>query len=175
MTYRLNTQPLISEKQLSSRIKELGREISGVYGHEDVVVVAVLKGSFIFTADLIRHIDSPLIVEFIGVSSYSGTSSTGQVRITHDLSCDIEGRHVLLVEDIVDTGETLDYLSEYLLLRKPKTFKVCSLLSKPMNHKMAHHVDFIGFEIGPEFVVGYGLDVDGRFRQIPYLARVETE
>ena len=117
----------------------------------------------------------PLCVEFIGVSSYKGTQSTGQVRITHDLSIDLEGKNVLLVEDIVDSGVTIDYLLDLLKVRNPAALKVCTLLSKPHAHKMKHDLDYVGFTVGDEFVVGYGLDVDGRFRELPYIGTVEQK
>ena len=168
----MKTRPLFDESTIARRIKELGEQITRDYGGEPVLVVSVLKGAFIFTADLVRQIKVPLEVDFIGLSSYEGTQSTGHVRITSDLSSKIEGRHVLLVEDIVDTGKTLDFLRDMFSLRKPKSLRVCALLSKPEAHQMKTPVDYTGFEITREFVIGYGLDLDQRFRELPYIAQV---
>lgn len=168
----MKTRPLFDESTIARRIKELGEQITRDYGGEPVLVVSVLKGAFIFTADLVRQIKVPLEVDFIGLSSYEGTQSTGHVRITSDLSSKIEGRHVLLVEDIVDTGKTLDFLRDMFSLRKPRSLRVCALLSKPEAHQMKTPVDYTGFEITREFVIGYGLDLDQRFRELPYIAQV---
>jgi hypoxanthine phosphoribosyltransferase len=168
----MKTRPLFDESTIARRIKELGEQITRDYGGEPVLVVSVLKGAFIFTADLVRQIKVPLEVDFIGLSSYEGTQSTGHVRITSDLSSKIEGRNVLLVEDIVDTGKTLDFLRDMFSLRKPKSLRVCTLLSKPEAHQMKTPVDYTGFEITREFVIGYGLDLDQRFRELPYIAQV---
>jgi hypoxanthine phosphoribosyltransferase len=132
----------------------------------------VLKGAFVFVSDLIRAIELPLAVEFIGVSSYAGTQSTGHVRLTHDLTADIRDRNVLLVEDIIDSGRTLDYLIDILSVRRPKRLAVATLLSKPEMHVMHNRVDYIGFEIAKEFVIGYGLDLDQQYRNLPYIAQV---
>jgi hypoxanthine phosphoribosyltransferase len=126
-------------------------------------------------ADLVRKISCPMNIEFIGVSSYEGTSSTGEVRITSDLYQEIRGRHVLVVEDIVDTGRTVDFLLDVLRVRGPKSLKICTLLSKPDAHIMNNKVDYVGFEITNEFVVGYGLDLDGNYREIPYIAQIQEE
>jgi hypoxanthine phosphoribosyltransferase len=168
----MKIRPLFDESTIARRIKELGEQITRDYVGEPVLVVSVLKGAFIFTADLVRQIKVPLEVDFIGLSSYEGTQSTGHVRITSDLSSKIEGRHVLLVEDIVDTGKTLDFLRDMFSLRNPKSLRVCALLSKPEAHQMKTPVDYIGFEITREFVIGYGLDLDQRFRELPYIAQV---
>ncbi|SMF38057.1 hypoxanthine phosphoribosyltransferase [Pseudobacteriovorax antillogorgiicola] len=168
----LNTKVLFSKDQLQARIEELGKQISQDYGNEPIVVIGVLKGSFIFMADLIRSINSPLEIDFIGVSSYEGTSSTGHVRITNDLKMDIAGRNILLVEDIIDTGLTIDYLINLFKVSNPKSLKVCSLLSKPEAHQMTHTIDYVGFEISREFVIGYGLDLDERYREIPEILQV---
>lgn len=159
--------PLLTEERITQRVRELGRKISADFAGEEIILVGVLKGSFIFLADLARAIDVPTRIEFIGVASYAGTKSTGHVRITNDLSGEILGRNVILIEDIVDTGATLDYLLNTLSVRGPKTLKVCALLSKPAAHQMTHQLDYVGFEIGNEFVVGYGLDCDGRYRNLP--------
>ena len=168
----MKTRPLFDEAALVKRIKELGDQITADYAGEPVLVVSVLKGAFMFTADLIRQIKVPVEIDFIGLASYDGTQSTGQVRITSDLSTKIEGRNVLIVEDIVDTGKTLDFLRDMFNLRNPRSLKICALLSKPECHEMKSPVDYTGFEITREFVIGYGLDLDQRYRELPYIAQV---
>ncbi len=168
----LNYKPLFNEQDLKKRVSELGKEISDQYQGEELICVGVLKGSVVFMADLVRAITVPLQMEFIGVKSYDGTSSTGHVQITTDLTADIKGKNVLIIEDIVDTGMTLDYLINLLKVRGPKSLRICALLSKPDAHIMKNDVDYVGYEISKEFVVGYGLDLDGDFRQLPYVAQV---
>ncbi len=159
---------LLSEERLHERITELGAAIARDYAGKPLKLVGVLKGSFMFMADLARAIDLPLKVDFIGTTSYQGTKSSGVVRITNDLSRPIDGEHVLLVEDIVDTGLTMQYLLENLATRHPASVKVCALLEKPARAKVQVPIDYKGFSIPDEFVVGYGLDWDGRFRNLPY-------
>jgi hypoxanthine phosphoribosyltransferase len=132
-------------------------------------VVGVLKGSFIFLADLVRAIDLPISIDFIGISSYQGTSTSGVVKITSDLTRPIEGKDVLLVEDIVDTGLSMRYLLDNLATRRPASLKVCALLEKPARARVQVPIDYRGFVIGDEFVVGYGLDWDGRMRNLPFV------
>lgn len=163
-------ETLISREQLASRIEALGAELAAHYADEPVLVVGVLKGSFLFMADLVRAMDCDVRCAFLGVSSYEGTESTGKVRITHDLSTDIHGLNVLIVEDIVDTGLTLSYIREMLAVRGPKTLAVASLLDKPERRTVEVEVEHIGFTIPDAFVVGYGLDLDQRFRNLPYVA-----
>jgi hypoxanthine phosphoribosyltransferase len=166
--------PLFSETQISTRVKELGAEISQHYKGEPLIVVSVLKGAFIFTSDLVRAINLPVTIDFIGVASYQGTKSTGTVRITHDLAADIRGKNVLVVEDIVDTGRTLDYLLRMLAQRGPKSLKLCALLNKPAAREVPLDVDYHGFEVANQFVIGYGLDLDQRWRELPYIAQVQS-
>ena len=163
---------LFSAEQIQKRIREIGATITRDYQGQEVVLVGVLKGSFIFLADLARAIDLPIRIEFIGVASYVGTKSTGHVRITTDLTADIINRHVLLIEDIVDSGTTIDYLINTLKVRNPKSLKVCTFLSKPTAHQMKTRLDYVGFEISREFVVGYGLDLDGAYRGLPEIKQV---
>ncbi|HVI73831.1 MAG TPA: hypoxanthine phosphoribosyltransferase [Anaeromyxobacteraceae bacterium] len=170
---RENLKVLLSEEQLRTRVAELGARITADYAGKPLKLVGVLKGSFMFMADLARAIDLPLKVDFIGTSSYQGTHSSGVVRITNDLSRPIDGEHVLLVEDIVDTGLTMQYLLENLATRHPASVKVCALLEKPARAKVQIPIDYKGFSIPDEFVVGYGLDWDGRFRNLPYLGVVQ--
>ena len=165
-------RPLIPAVKLQERIQTLGAEINRDYQGRKITLVGVLKGSFIFLADLARAINLDCEIEFIGVSSYEGMHSTGQVRIQCDLTKDMEGEDILLVEDIIDTGTTIDYLSKVFALRKPRSLKVCCLLSKPEAHKTKLSIDYTGFEIGKEFVVGYGLDYNGLYRNLPDLMQV---
>ncbi len=165
-----NVEPMITEEQLQQRVAELGAQITADYQGKDLVVVGVLKGSFPFVADLVRQIDLPLRVDFLGLSSYgSGTETTGVVKITSDLTKPISGRHVLVVEDIVDTGLTMHYLLENLATRHPASVRVCSLLEKPARLKAPVEIAYKGFTIPDAFVVGYGLDYDERYRNLPFL------
>ena len=168
----LPMKPLLTSDTIEKRVKELGAKITADYRHKDLVVIGVLKGSFIFLADLVRQIHLPLQVEFIGVSSYEGTKSTGEVRITCDLSIEVKDKDILVVEDIVDTGHTIDFLLHSLQVRKPKSLKIAALLSKPEAHVMDHKVDYTGFEISKEFVIGYGLDLDGAYRGLKDIMQV---
>jgi hypoxanthine phosphoribosyltransferase len=160
---------LISEADLRERVRALGRDITRDYANKSLVVVGVLKGSFIFLADLVRAVDLPLVVDFVGISSYEGTSTSGVVKITSDLARPIEGKDVLLVEDIVDTGLTMRYLLDNLATRGPASLRVCALLEKPSRARVSIPIDYRGFVVGDEFVVGYGLDWDGRMRNLPYV------
>jgi hypoxanthine phosphoribosyltransferase len=160
---------LISEADLRSRVAALGAQISRDYAGRSLVVVGVLKGSFVFMADLVRAIDLPIAVEFIGISSYEGTTTTGVVKITSDLARPIEGKDVLLVEDIVDTGLTMRYLLDNLATRAPASLEVCALLEKPARARVTIPIRYRGFVIGDDFVVGYGLDWDGRLRNLPFV------
>lgn len=165
---------LHDEAEIQKRVKQLGAEITKDLKGEPLVVVSVLKGAFMFTADLVREIKVPVVVDFIGCASYNGTQSTGTVRITQDLSTDITGKNILLVEDIVDTGRTLDYLLRILLQRSPKSIRLCTLLNKPEAREVPVQVDYFGFSISNEFVIGYGLDLDQRYRELPYIAQVQS-
>lgn len=161
---------MLSQAQIAKRVREMGAEISATYRGSELVVVGVLKGSFIFMADLVRAIDVPLSCDFLGLSSYgSATESSGVVQITKDLTDTIEGRDVLVIEDIIDTGLTMAYLLENLRTRHPKSVRIASLLSKPARRKVEVHVDYLGFTIEDRFVVGYGLDYDGRYRNLPFI------
>jgi hypoxanthine phosphoribosyltransferase len=162
--------PYLTENQIAGRVKELGKEITNYYqGYKKIVLVCVLKGSFIFAADLARQINLPLRMEFIGIRSYEKTKSTGAVQITQDLTSSIEGERVLIVEDIIDTGITCKFLMELMSAHRPSSLKLCSLLSKPSKRKADVHIDFLGFEIKDEFVVGYGLDYEQTYRNLPYI------
>jgi hypoxanthine phosphoribosyltransferase len=166
--------PMLSAEQIASRVRELGAEIQRDYDGKSLVLVCVLKGSFVFGADLCRAIDLPLRVDFLGVRSYGeDTESSGVVQITQDLSRPIEREHVLLVEDIVDTGLTIAHLMDLLRTRAPASVKVCSLLHKPARARVQVAIDYLGFTIEDRFVVGYGLDFAERHRNLPYIGVVE--
>ena len=160
---------LLTEERLRARVAELGAAITRDYAGRKVTLVAVLKGSFVFLADLVRAIDLPVAVEFIAISSYQGKTSTGVVQITSDLTRNVEGEDVIVVEDIVDTGLTMQYLLENLATRHPASLRLCALLEKPARAQVKVAIDYKGFEIPDEFVVGYGLDCDGQLRNLPYL------
>jgi len=166
---------MISEEQIRARVHELGAELSKDYGDNKLVLVCVLKGSFVFAADLARAIpDVNLRVDFLGVRSYGeGTESSGVVQITQDLSRPIAGEDVLLVEDIVDTGLTIAHLMDLFRTRNPRSVKVCSLLHKPARAKVSVKIDYLGFTIEDKFVVGYGLDFAERYRNLPFIGVVE--
>ncbi len=162
--------PMLTEGQLQARICELGVQIAADYADKDVVLVGLLNGVYPFFADLTRAIPLDFEVGFMQVSSYhGGTESTGEVKIVKDLDCSIQGRHCLVVEDIVDTGTTLFKVRNLLLDREPLSLKVCTLLDKPSRRKTHVPVDYIGFTIEDRFVVGYGLDLDGKFRNLPFV------
>jgi len=162
---------LIPEDRLQARIRELGAQIRADYGDEPITCIGVLKGSFVFMADLVRAIEGPVRTEFLGVSSYQGgTQSTGVVRITEDLTAPIEGHHCIIVEDIIDTGLTLKFLLNTLLVRRPASLKVCTLLDKVANREVKLDADYVGFSIPDEFVVGYGLDLGEFYRNLPHIA-----
>jgi hypoxanthine phosphoribosyltransferase len=165
---------LISEERIGERITELAEEIRRDMGDGELVLLCVLKGSFVFVADLARQLPGRVSVEFLGVASYgSGTKSSGAVKITHDLGVPIEGRNVLLVEDIVDTGLTLAYLMKILAARHPAQLKIAALLEKPSGNSPVR-ADYVGFQVGEEFVVGYGMDWGERFRNLPYVGVVDV-
>ncbi len=165
---------LIPEIKLQERIVELAQEIRHDYAGKEIVAICVLKGSFIFFSDLIRELDLPMVCEFLGVSSYGNKMvSSGEVKVTLDLNEPIEGKHVIVIEDIVDSGLTLSFIMNMLRTRKPASVKSCSLLFKPECLKTEIDIDYIGFKIGKEFVVGYGVDLAGKYRGLPYIGYLE--
>ena len=167
---------LFSERDLAERVAQLGAEIGRDYLDRDPLLVGVLKGSFIFMADLVRQIAINCEIDFMAVSSYgSGTSTTGAVKITKDLTRDIEGRDVIVVEDILDSGITLNYLLQYLGNRKPASIRVCTLLDKPSRRRAPVTADYVGFSCPDEFIVGYGLDYNERYRNLPCIAVLRPE
>lgn len=169
-----NFKVLISQEEIAQRIVSLGQEISHYYRDQSIIAIGVLKGSFVFLADLVRSISSEIHIDFVGISSYSGFQSTQEIKLTRDLSLNIEGKNVLVVEDIIDTGLTISYLQKYLIDKKGALdVKTAAFLSKPLARKVECSVDWVGFEIGNEFVIGYGLDYNERYRELPHIALYE--
>ena len=167
---------LFSEEEIQNRVRELGREIAKEYDGLFPIFIGVLKGSFMFMADIVRSVGVDCEVDFMGISSYNnGTTTTGAVRITKDLSRDIQGRHVIIVEDILDSGVTLSYLKKYLLNRDPASVRIVTLLDKPTRRKADIKADYIGFECPNEFVVGYGLDYAEKYRNLPFVGLLKPE
>ena len=166
---------LISEEDIALRIQDLGKSISQDYEGEELVVICVLKGAFMFCSDLVKKIERPVVLEFIQLSSYGdGTKTTGNVKMEMDLSGPITGKNVLIVEDIVDTGLTINTLLKTLQLRKPKSIKLASLLYKPSRNTHPVEIDYLGFEVEDKFVIGYGLDYAGRYRELPYVGVINA-
>jgi hypoxanthine phosphoribosyltransferase len=165
---------LISEEQIEARVKELGRRITADYEGRSVHLVCVLKGAYTFLSDLAREIEVPVTLDFLAVSSYGkGTSTSGEVQLTKDLDSSLEGKDVIVVEDIADTGLTLNYLLNLLRSRRPASLKVAAFLSKPSRRTLDVTVDYVGFEVPDRFVVGYGLDFDQRYRNLRYVAAMD--
>ena len=165
---------MIKENVLNARVSELAEMINKDYGDRELVVIGVLKGCFVFMADLVKKLKSGVRVYFMEISSYqSGTVSSGKITIKKDLDVDIEGKDVLIAEDIIDSGNTLSQLTEILKERKPNSIKVCTLLNKPARRQVEFEADYTGFEIEDKFIIGYGLDCGEQFRQLPYIAEVE--
>ncbi len=174
MSERVRT--LIKEEEVERRICEMAREISAYYQGKELHLVSVLKGGVFFTCELAKRLSVPVSMDFMSVSSYGGgTKSSGVVKVIKDLDEAIEGKHVLLVEDIVDSGRTLSYLLGNLKSRKPESLRLCTLLDKPERRGVDVQVDYTGFEIPDEFVVGYGLDYDQRYRNLPYIGIVKPD
>lgn len=170
----LDIKPYITEEKIKAKVAEIGAELSKKLKGKPVVAVCVLKGSFMFYSDLIRSLETDITCEFLGVSSYHGTTSSGEVKVTLDMAHPIEGKHVLLVEDIVDTGLTMNYLINSMRARKPASLTTVALLEKPQALKVPCKLDHVGFQITNEFVVGYGLDYEGYYRNLPYIGQVQN-
>lgn len=167
---------LVNEEDIIKKIKELGQVITEDYKDKDLVVIGILKGAVIFMSELIKNIELPLIIDFMAVSSYGkSTISTGEVRIIKDLDFSVEGKDLLIVEDIIDTGLTLNYLTDILKKRGASSVKICTLLDKPERRSVEVNVDYLGFEIPDEFVVGYGLDYAEQYRNLPYVGALKEE
>ena len=167
---------MITEEQLKQRTKELGRQISKDFEGEEILVIGILKGAVLFLSDLIREITVDTRIDFMAVTSYgASTQSTGVVRILKDLDSGIENQNVIIVEDIIDSGITLHYLRDYLLGRLPKNLKICTLLDKPERREANIKPDYVGFEVENKFIVGYGLDYDQKYRNLPYITCLEEK
>ncbi|MDI9524256.1 MAG: hypoxanthine phosphoribosyltransferase [Candidatus Cloacimonadota bacterium] len=167
---------LLDEYRIQARVREIGSQIAGEYKDTVSVLIGIMKGGFIFLADLCRSITIPLEIDFLAISSYGAeTSSSGVVKIRKDIDVDITGRHVIVVEDIVDSGLSLQYIKDYLVKHEPASLKICVLLDKPAAHKQEAKFDYVGFEIGNEFVVGYGLDFKSQYRNLPYIGILKEE
>lgn len=173
---RIFGRPIVTQEEMRTRIRELGKQIANDYAGKDLVLIGVLKGAYAFYADLARAIRIPMRVDFLIVTSYGGQSKTsGKVKVITELTEDIKGKDVLLVEDIVDSGLTVQYLIKTLSKRKPKSIKVCTLLSKPERRTIDVPLEYIGFKIPNKYVVGYGLDYQQKYRNLPYLAVLDME
>ncbi|MBP1757013.1 MAG: hprT [Firmicutes bacterium] len=167
---------LLNESVLATRIHELGEEISKDYAGEEVMLVGILKGASVFMSDLIRQISIPAYIDYMVVSSYGNSAETsGVVRIIKDLEDNIEGKNIIIVEDIIDTGLTLAYLKHNLLSRHPKSLKICTLLDKPARREKEITVDYMGFEVPDEFIIGYGIDYAEKYRNLPFIGILKRE
>lgn len=168
---------LFTEEQIRARIQELGEELTRDYQDKDPVIVGVLKGVVVFYADMIRQIKVPCQMDFMWISSYAGTTSTGKMEVKRDISSDIQGRHVLILEDIYDTGNSLDFTYRHLLSKNPASLKICTFLNKPERRKpgITLKPDYVGYRVPNEFVVGYGLDYNEHYRNLPYIGVLKPE
>ena len=168
---------LLTEAEIQAKVQEMAAQLSAEYAGKDPVFVGVLKGVVIFFADFVKRVNIPCEIDFMCISSYGGTTSTGNVVVKKDLSVDIKGRHVVILEDIYDTGRSLDYTYKYLLSKEPASLKICTLLDKPERRVEGITLvpDYIGFTIPNEFVVGYGLDFDEHYRNLPYIGVLKPE
>lgn len=163
-------KPLLASHEIQTKVKELAQRISADYAGKELLAVGILKGAFMFFSDLVRYIEVPLTIDFIVASSYVKTESSGEVKVHYDVKGDISDRHVLLIEDIVDTGITLNQIRERILARSPQSLRICTFLDKKERRMVEVPLDYIGVEIPNLFVVGYGLDYDNKFRNLPYIS-----
>ncbi len=163
-------KPLFTVEQIQNRVKEMAIQISEDYQGKELITVGILKGAFMFFSDIVKLIQIPIDIDFITASSYAGTHSAGEIKVHCDLREDIKDRHVLLIEDIVDTGLTVKYIKDMLLSSNPASLKICAFLDKKARRKVDVHLDYTGFGIPNEYVVGYGLDYENKFRNLPYIA-----
>ena len=170
-------QILITEEQIKTRIAELGEELTREYMDKDPVIVGVLKGVVVFYADMVRQIKVPCQMDFMWISSYQGTNSTGEMMVKRDVTADIKNRHVLILEDIYDTGNSLDFTYRHLLSKQPASLKICTLLDKPERRRpgITLKPDYVGFTVPNAFVVGYGLDYNEHYRNLPYVGILKSE
>ena len=169
----MEIKELISKEKIEKRIEELAEKISKDYEGKNIEFIVVLKGAAIFAVELAMKLKPNVRFDFIEISSYSGTESTGILKVNKDLKADIEGKDVLIVEDIIDTGRTLSYLKEYLLSKNPNSLKICTLISKPSRRIVDVPIDYNGFEIEDKFIVGHGFDIDEDYRNMPYIGYIE--
>ena len=169
----MEIKELISKEKIEKRIEELAQEISKDYEGKSIEFIVVLKGAVIFAVELAMKVRPNIRFDFIEISSYSGTESTGVLKVNKDLKADIEGKDVLIVEDIIDTGRTLSYLRDYLLSKNPNSLKICTLVNKPSRRIIDVPIDYNGFDIEDKFIVGYGFDIDGDYRNMPYIGYIE--
>ena len=169
----MEIKELISKEKIEKRIEELAEEISKDYEGKSIEFIVVLKGAAIFAVELAMKVKPNVRFDFIEISSYSGTESTGVLKVNKDLKADIEGKDVLIVEDIIDTGRTLSYLRDYLLSKNPNSLKICTLVNKPSRRIIDVPIDYNGFDIEDKFIVGYGFDIDGDYRNMPYIGYIE--
>jgi len=163
-------KPFLTVEQIRQKVKELADKISEDYAGKNLLAVGILKGAFIFFSDVVRMIQTPLVVDFLIASSYVKSDTCGEVELHYDIREDVTDKDVLLIEDIVDTGVTLNYLKERILMRGPRSLKICAFLNKSGRREVDVPLDYVGFEILNEFVVGYGLDYDNKFRNLPYIS-----
>jgi len=168
---------LLTEEQIQNRIRQLGEELTREYEGKDPLIVGVLKGVVVFYADMVRQIKTPCEMDFMWISSYAGTNTTGNMVVKRDVSADIKGRHVLILEDIFDTGHSLSFVYQHLMSKEPASLKICTLLDKPSrrNPDVTLKADFVGFEVPNAFVVGYGLDYNEHYRNLPYVGVLKPE
>lgn len=168
---------LLSEEQIQARVQELAKTLMDEYADKNPVFVGVLKGVVVFFADMVRNFNFPCQIDFMWISSYSGTNSTGAMQVKRDVSADLKGRHVIILEDIFDTGNSLNYTYQHLLSKEPASLKICTLLYKPerRNPEVTLQADYVGFTIPNEFVVGYGLDFNEQYRNLPYVGVLKPE
>ena len=164
---------LISEEKINNRLDEMANQLMQEYKGKDLMFLCILKGSIFFTVELAKRIKNNVQFEFVEVSSYDGHESTGKIKLNKDISCSIEGKDVIVIEDIVDTGRTLSYLKKYLLEKNPATLKICSLLDKPSRRVVPIEADYVGFTIENKFVIGYGLDDEQNYRNLNYIGYIE--
>lgn len=169
----MEIKELISKEKIEKRIEELAEEISKDYEGKSIEFIVVLKGAVIFAVELAMKVKPNIRFDFIEISSYSGTESTGVLKVNKDLKADIEGKDVLIVEDIIDTGRTLSYLKDYLRSKKPNSLRICTLVNKPSRRIIDVPIDYNGFDIEDKFIVGYGFDIDGDYRNMPYIGYIE--
>jgi len=168
---------LLTQQQIQTRIQELGGELTREYAGKDPLIVGVLKGVVVFYADMVRQIKTPCQMDFMWISSYAGSNTTGNMLVKRDVSADIKGRHVLILEDIFDTGNSLNFVYQHLLSKEPASLKICTLLDKPSrrNPDITLKADYVGFEVPNAFVVGYGLDYNEHYRNLPYVGVLKPE